>query len=407
MPYKFIAALAFAGCALPLLAQGDAEAAPDTTVGSQVFFDASNLSNQQNSNLPSKVNVAPSGNGFDVKRLYLTVDHKFNDVWSANLTTDAQFLSTPSVVLNPAPTAPTTVVTANTGGVTEVFVKKLYLQAKLSDALNLRIGSYTAPWVPFVESLYGYRWVEKTVADRFGFANTADWGINAGGKFADTGLSYSVSAINGGGFKNPSRSKTVDVEARVAYVPLPGLTIGIGGYEGHLGQVTALNESFNKHTATRLDATVAYTIAGFRVGGEYYRAKNFKTVNNATAGLFGTSAVVASTATGLVTSDTATGGSIWASYAFAEQYAVFARADDNKLSKDVLPSLKDKFFLVGVGFKPLKTIDLALVYKREAVQHGAVSVSSADANGSYTTGGSTAANDGKFSEVGLYAQWAF
>ena len=407
MAHKIISALAFAGCTFPLLAQAEADVAPNTTLGSQVFFDATNLSNQQNSNLPTKVNVAPSGNGFDIKRLYLSVDHKFSEVWSANLTTDAQYLSTPSVVVNPAPAAPTTVVTANTGGVTEVFVKKLYLQAKLNDALSLRLGSYNSPWVPFVESLYGYRWVEKTVTDRLGFANTADWGLNAGGKFGDTGLSYSVSAVNGGGFKNPSRGKTVDLEARVAYVPIPGLTIGIGGYEGHLGQVTVLNESFNKHTATRLDATIGYTIAGFRVGGEYYRAKNFKTVNNGIAGLFGTSAVVASTAAGVATSDTATGGSVWASYAFAEQYAVFARADDNKLSKDVLPSLKDKFFLVGVGFKPLKTIDLALVYKYEKVQNGAVSVSSADANGAYTTGGSNAGNDGKFSEVGLYAQWTF
>ncbi|MDB6160467.1 MAG: porin [Gammaproteobacteria bacterium] len=35
------------------------------------------------------------------------------------------------------------------------------------------------PWDPFAESLYAYRYVEKTITDRLGYSNTTDWGLNA------------------------------------------------------------------------------------------------------------------------------------------------------------------------------------------------------------------------------------
>ena len=142
---------------------GAALAAEDgsTSVGGQVFLDVSHISQQQEQKDGSEKDVPPTGTGFDVKRFYLSVDHQFNDIWSANLTTDAQFSSS---------------TTAGSGGVSEVFIKKLYLQAKINDAFVVHAGSYTSPWAPFVESLYGYRWVEKTATDRLGFANTADWG---------------------------------------------------------------------------------------------------------------------------------------------------------------------------------------------------------------------------------------
>ncbi len=404
-------ALALAGCGLSLAAHADVEVAPNTTVGSRAFLDFSNIANKQNSNLPNETNVAPTGTGFDVKRFYLFVDHTFNSVWSANLTTDAQYVAAPATItstVNPITGAITsTTSTSNSGSVSEVFIKKLYLQAKLDDALIVRAGAYDMPWAPFVESLYGYRWIEKTATDRLGFANTADWGVNAGGKLSDSGVSYAVSAVDGAGFKNPTRTKTIDVEARISYVPVKGLTVAIGGYRGQLGQVTVTNQNFAQNTASRLDAAIGYTISGFKVGGEYVKAKNYKTVNTLAASVYGTSSVVASSATGLVHSDAATGGSVWASYSFTDQYSVFARADDFKLSKDIAPDLKDKYFNVGVAYKPIKSVDLGLVYKYEKVEHGTASISGADANGSYVIGGSNGQNDGKFSEVGLYLQYSF
>lgn len=359
----------------------------DTTFGAQTFFDFSHIEQLSNG-----VDVAPTGTGFDVKRLYLIVDHTFNDTFSANLTTDAQYSSS---------------TTAGSGGVTEVFIKKLYLQAKVNDELVLHAGSYNMPWIPYVESFYGYRFVEKTTLDRLGFGNTTDWGVNAGGRAGGGLLDYSASVVNGSGFKNPTRTKDVDFEGRVGVSPLPGLTLAGGVYSGHLGQITTANENFQSNTAQRLDGLANYTIAGFHVGLEYWDAKNYKTVATAAGGVFGTSAVVATSATAAVPNDEASGVSSWVSYDFSKQYSIFGRFDDSKLSKTVDPKLQDQYFNLGVDYRPIPKIDVAAVYKDERVSHGSTSVSGFDANGSNVIGGTSYANGGLYKEFGLFAQWTF
>jgi len=288
-----------------------------------------------------------------------------------------------------------------------VMVKKLYLEAKLSDALVFHAGAYTSPWAPFVEGLYGYRYIEKTTLDRLGFAQTADWGLNATGKLGPDGMvGYSFSIVDGGGYKNPTRTHSPDYEGRVSVNPVKWLTVGGGFYAGHLGQVTATNKDFPTHTALRWNGVVAANISGVRAGVEFYTAKNYKTVNNLAASVYGTSSIVGASAAVTPVSDKADGESAFVSYNFNSDYSVFARYDHAKLSKDVAPDLKDDYFNIGVAYKPLKTIDLALVYKNERVNNGTNSISGADANGSYTIGGA-AAQDGHFDEVGFYAQWSF
>jgi hypothetical protein len=380
-----------------------------TTVGGQAFMDFGNISNQQNG-----VDITPTGTGFDIKRFYLIVDHKFDEVWAANLTTDAQYLAdrTTTVVSSVGPPPKTTTVTTGSGtaGVSEVFIKKLYLQATLNDAFVVHAGSYTSPWAPFVEGLYGYRFIEKTQTDRLGYANTADWGLNATGKLGGGLFTYSASIVNGGGFKNPSRSKYVDYEARVGVSPVKWLTFGAGFYSGHLGQITTSNQDFPKNTASRWDVALGVHAGGFRIGGEYFEAKNYKSANP-TTGVYNVSAVTSNSTTAPL-SDKGDGYSLWSSFDFNDKWSVFGRYDEAKPSKDVVSELKDTFFLVGVDVKPRKGVDLALVYKNEKVENGQLSVSGADANGSYTIGGTgTTTNglttEGKFDEVGLYAQFTF
>jgi len=386
-----------------------ADIGANTTVGGQAFADFGYIKLQNENAAGQKIDAPPTGVGFDIKRFYLIADHKFNDIWSADITLDAQY-STASTASITSGTTTTTVLTNqnSSGGVTEVMVKKLYLEGKFSDALVFHAGSYTSPWAPFVESLYGYRYIEKTPIDRLGFGNTADWGLNATGNFGPSGmLSYSFSIVDGAGYKNPSRTKSPDYEGRLSVVPVKWLTVGAGFYAGHLGQVTATNQNFDRNTATRFNGVVAMNLNGVRAGVEYFTAKNYKTVNNLTASVYGTSSVVASTATGVAVSDKADGESAFVSYAFNSDFSVFGRYAHTKLSKDVAPDLKDDYFNIGVAYKPLKTIDLALVYKNEKVKNGTNSISGADANGSYTIGGANGLRDGHFDEVGFYTQWSF
>ncbi len=418
--FKITAAL-FAGCgfaasAIAADAGTTAEVSatsPTTTIGGVAWFDFSNISLQNQNSKGVYTDTPPTGTGFDVKRFYLIVDHRFNEIWSANLTTDAQYSSASTAsVVTPAPSGgnPGTVNALtnqnSSGNVTEVFIKKLYLEGKFDPGFVLRVGSADLPWIPFVESVYGYRYVEKLTLDRLGFGTTADWGINANGTFGSNLLSYSLSVVNGGGYRNPSRTKDVDFEGRLSSKPVDWLTLGLGFYSGHLGQITATNQDFPSNTASRFDALVAVNFQGAKLGVEYFTAKNYKTVNNLAASAFGTSSIVTSSGAPPV-SDKADGLSVFASYAFMEQWSVFGRYDTTKLSKDVAPNLKDTYYDMGVAYKPIKPLDVALVYKNEKVKNGSTSVSGFDAGQSITIGGANGAYSGKYDEVGVFVSFRY
>lgn len=290
----------------------------NTTLGGKMYFDFSNI-NQKNSDTGKTNN---SGVGLDVKRFYLSVTHKFDDIWSANLTTDFNYVSN--------------------DGETNLFVKKAYVQGQFDKAFIVRVGSADMPWIPFVENWYGFRYVENTITDRLHFANSADWGAHALGTAGM--FNYAVSVVNGNGYKNPSRSKGVDVEARVGIEPVKGLMIAVGGYDGNRGKET--ENTSTQHTANRGDLMVAYASSLFRAGAEYFTAKNW---NNITT----------------VSSDKAHGYSLWASVPFNDQWAVFARYDNTKLSQTLNPQNKDVYYNLGLQYKVAKGFDLAAVWKHD------------------------------------------
>ncbi|CAM0998840.1 Phosphate-selective porin O and P [Rhodanobacter sp. Root179] len=297
------------------------KAVNNTTLSGRMYFDVTSI-DQKNSDT-GKTNA--SGLGIDVKRFYLGVDHKFNDIWSMSLTTDFNYVSN--------------------DGETNLFVKKAYVQGKFDQAAVFRIGSTDMPWIPFVENYYGFRYVEPTTTDRLKYGNSADWGLHLGGEIgAGKSLNYAVSVVNGNGYKNPGRSKGVDVEGRVGFVPFENMVVAVGGYSGHRGQETQLTDAQN--TAQRGDLMVAYASDAFRLGAEYFTARNW---NN-----------VLTTAT-----DKADGYSVWGSVAIADGVNLFARYDNAKLSKTLDSANKDVYYNAGVEFQVTKGFKLAGVWKHE------------------------------------------
>ena len=293
----------------------------DTTIGGKMYFDYTNI--DQSNSKTGKTNA--SGTGIDVKRFYLSVTHQFDDIWSANLTTDFNYVSN--------------------DGETNLFVKKAYVQGKFNQAAVLRVGSADMPWIPFVENYYGYRYVDPTLTDRLKYANSADWGINMSGDLGQRKtLNYSVSAVNGNGYKNPSRSNSVDFEGRVGFVPFEGMVVALGGYTGDRGQ--DLENVNTIHTAQRFDVMVAYAGARFRAGGEYFTASNWGNVLNPLA-------------------DKADGYSFWGSVNLPAKFSLFARYDHADLSKDINPSARNEYYNAGVQYELNKGFQLALVYKHE------------------------------------------
>ena len=337
-----------------------------TKISGKGFFNVSNISMSHRDLLGNTTNDVQEGTQTELKRFYLGVDHKFNDVFSANLTTDFRY---------------------NANGTSKdvlVYVKKAYLQAKLSPAFTVRAGAADLPWVPFAEGIYGYRFIENTLIDRTKFGTSSDWGVHVLGTVGPNNLfNYAVSAINGAGYKTLSRgTNTIDLEGRVSVNPIKPITLAVGGYTGKLGKS---NETITtNHRATRFNALAAYTDSRIRAGVEYFSAKNWNNITVDPAPH--------------TENDKSDGWSAFASFAFNPKMAVFGRYDWVKPSKDLRPDLRDRYFNIGFNYKPIKELDLALVYKHDKVSNGTLSTS----NG--TIGGP---DEGKYNEVGLFGQFAF
>lgn len=326
-----------------------------TSISGKAFANVSSIDHESDG-----ANLGDNGTQTELKRFYIGVDHRFDDTFSANLTTDFRY---------------------NANGTSKdvlVYVKKAYLQAKLAPEFFVRVGAADTPWVPFAEGIYGYRFIENVLIDRTKYGTSADWGVHIGGSFAGGKVNYAASAINGAGYKSLSRSSnTIDLEGRVSVNPTKNITFGLGGYSGKLGKSSDV--TVTQHRATRWNALAAFTNSRVRAGVEYFQATNW---NNITS----------------LASDSSSGWSAFGSFAFTPKFAVFGRYDWVKPSKKINPALKDNYFNVGLNYKPIKEIDLALVYKRDRARNGFISTS----NG--TIGG---LDRGTYDEIGIFSQFAF
>jgi hypothetical protein len=317
--------------------------ATKTIVSGKMYLDVTSI----DAETASGTKVNPSGVGLDVKRFYFGVTHQFNDIWLANINMDSAYSSA-------------------TGAVTP-FIKTAFLQAKFSPAAIVQLGSANQPWIPFDEDTYGFRYVENTLIDRLHFGNSADWGAHFLGKQGM--VSYNFAAVNGGGYKNPTRSKGMDFEGRVSIEPVAGLTLAIGGYQGKLGK--DLYGSPANRTASRYNLLAVYQTKVFRVGAEWFSESDWGFTNSAQ-------------------SDKADGYSVFGDVKFNGPFSVFARYDDAKTSKKLHPNMEDQYFNIGLQYHAFAGVDLALVYKHDHVSSPA-----------------SASQVSKYDEVGLFSQVAF
>ena len=336
-----------------------------TKIGGTVFADLSNI---RQTPTPNKIN----GTGADLKRVYVAVDHTFNSIYSANLTLD---LAPNGIILNGGTFGSGTLQGSE-------VVKYAYVQAKVANELVIQGGSEQTPWIPFVEGLYGYRYIDKVFVDQNKYGNSADWGLNAHGDLFKGLIGYSVSVVDGAGYKNPVRSEQMDVEGRVN-LNYKGFVAAIGGYSGKLSNDIQTTPATAFQTANRTDALLAYVKGPFRLGVEYMQANNWKVTTK-------------------ITPDKSEGYSAFASYNVTPQWSVFGRYDAQDPSKTLAPAEKYAYYNLGVNYQAAKTVDLALVYKHEDISHAPV--------GGYADGTTTLAplgGSGKFDEIGIYTRLAY
>jgi hypothetical protein len=328
---------------------------PANKLGIRVFAD---ISSKENKDDATGKKSSDSGEGVDVKRTYLTYTHVFDKVWSAQFQSDIGDQGARRY---------------------DVFVKKAYIQAQIDPQLTLRLGSADTPWVPFVENLYGLRYVEQVITDRLSFGTSAEWGFHVLGNSPLWG--YAVTVGNGKGYSNPTRTKSVDFEGRLSVTPVDGLVLAVGGYSGKRGTDTDATPAL--HTATRTDALVAFSTSFFKIGGQYFQADNW---NNTTT----------------VATDKADGFSGWGQINFNPEWSIFGRYDTAKPSKDLKPNLKETYYNAGVQWTLNKAFAASLVYKYDEVKGGTFSTGDAG-----STGSTNVNSKGKFSEIGIYTVYNF
>ncbi|PNS07687.1 porin [Solilutibacter silvestris] len=346
----------------------------DTSITGVIFADMSNLTIKDN----GVKKAANNGIGFDVKRAYIGINHKFNDTYSANITTDFQYLGT---------------INGTAINSTELFIKKAYLQGKYSDAFIVRLGSADMPWIGYADSQHPYRYVENSLVDRMKVGNSADWGLHVLGNLGSNGMfNYAASVVNGGGYKNPTRSKGVDVEARVGVTPIEGLNLSVGGYHGKLGKEAYPTNTPTEHSANRIDGMIGYGNKWFHVGGEYFQANNWNRVLLGTAappsavGGYGLPVYAPATPTNLkpYVGDRARGWAMFGNVNFTDKMSLFGRYDQADVSRWLDPALKDKYYNIGLDYALTKGVKVAAVYKHEDVKDNSKTNAKADEFGLWT-----------------------
>ena len=327
---------------------------PANKLGIRVYADASTKENKDDF---TGIKSSDSGVGVDVKRTYFTFTHQFDPVWSAQFQSDIGDQGAKRY---------------------DVFVKKAFVEAKVNPMAVFRLGSADTAWVPYVEGVYGLRYIETVITDHLSFGTSADWGFHVLG--SSPLWQYQISAENGRGYSNPTRSKSVDFEGRLSVTPIKGLSLAVGGYSGKRGLDTDAVPA--KHTATRQDALIAYNTDFFKIGGEWFEAKNW---NNVTT----------------TTTDKSDGYSIWGQVNVNPVWAVFGRYDSSKPSKDLKPNLEWTYYNAGLQWTVNKAFAASLVYKYAEVKGGTLST------GNGTIGSTNANFKGKYSEIGIWTVYNF
>ncbi len=358
------------------------QAQSSTTISGRVFGDFSYKDSEVGG-----VKTNDTGTGIDIKRFYLGVGHIFDPNWSASVVLD---IGDKGNVTGCTPTTITAAVVDADGTIRnheilvpcsvsggdnkryDVFAKNAYIQYKYSDAAMIRLGAAANPWISFAEEMYGQRYIENTLIDRdvVKYGESADGGLHFLGKAAGGVLNYALSAVNGLGYSDPKRTKTMDLEGRIGVQPIKGLNFAAGFYTGKRGKDLETAPAAN--TASRLDALAAYIANSFRVGVEWFSARNWNSVNRV-----------------VTPEEKAEGFSAYGRVHVAPKMELFARYDSTKPDTEGQPDVKRNYYNGGLQFDVNKSVTASLVWKNDKLD---------------TPLASTRVS---VNEVGLFAQYTF
>ncbi len=298
-----------------------------------------------------------------VDRAYVTLKYDFDKDWMMRITTDVHQTSASELSQKN----------------NNIFLKYAYLQGKLAgDAAVLRLGQSHTPWIDYEQGLWKHRYFAKVMTDQNGYDASSDLGIGLKGKVANGKAKYFVTYTNGAGYSRTDlKGKSMDLNGRISYYPIQGLTLDLqyrNGYKGTKTQPTNNNKDASGTPLNETKSSLYQIMATYGQGHDYRVGVNYAS-NKADP-------------TGTAPSVKDTAYALWGWTRFAQQYGAFARYEHTKDDQATASKLKLDHYGIGVEYFPARHVTLALGYDQVKK----------------STGGVTSKKD---SQVGLWSEFKF
>lgn len=207
-------------------------------------------------------------NSFALDRWYFTARTALSENLSFRGTTD---------ILSPDPEG-------GVGGYT-IIVKYAYLDWNIRSDLSLRAGVHQTGWENYMNGVWGYRGVTKTMAHYQGHLSTSDLGATLTYTLPSQFGSASVGVHNGGGYRSLETDQFKDVSGQVRLTPLAqtGGPLAPLTLSGHVYEGTH-TDGRNRQ---RWGGLLAYAAEGYTVGLNY-EARTDGSVDGDGVSTFGT-----------------------------------------------------------------------------------------------------------------------
>jgi hypothetical protein len=113
------------------------------------------------------------------------------------------------------------------------------------------------------ESNWGYRFIEKSALDKYGFSATADIGVGFSRSLIDN-LNLSLLLVNGEGFKNPQGDEYYKIAFNTTYGES-----NLNKNDGYNAGVVYTTEASDTDPTTMASVFGGFAGMGLRLGGEY------------------------------------------------------------------------------------------------------------------------------------------
>ena len=143
-----------------------------------------------------------------------------------------------------------------------VFLKKAQINYKSSFG-RFNFGLIGMNTYAVQESNWGYRFIEKSAIDKYGFSATADIGVGFSKSLIDN-LNLSLLFVNGEGFKNPQGDKFQKIAFNATYGES-----NLNKNDGYNGGLVYTTESTDTDPTTMTSVFGGFAGMGLRLGGEY------------------------------------------------------------------------------------------------------------------------------------------